>query len=334
MKAVAMIATGAPDVLAVVDVPKPEITRPTELLIKLRAAGVNPIDTKLRSKGTYYPGRLPAILGCDGAGVVEAAGGAVKDFHVGDEVYFCHGGIGGHPGNYAEYALVDECCVAPKPRSLSFTEAAAVPLVFITAWEALHDRAGLQAGEHVLIHAGAGGVGHAAIQLAKLTQAKVATTVSTEDKAAFVRRLGADEVILYRQTDFVQAVQVWTGGRGVDVAFDTVGGSVFAATPPALRLYGRLVTLLQPGADVDWKEARLRNLQVAFELMLSPMYYGEVAAQAHQAQILRECAALFDRGDLQVQVADVLPLEQAAAAHRQLEQGGFSGKLVLAIDPA
>lgn len=334
MKAIAMIATGTPDVLAAVNVPKPKITQPTELLVKLEAAGVNPIDTKLRSKGTYYPGRLPAILGCDGAGMVEAAGGAVENFRVGDAVYFCNGGIGGHPGNYAEYALVDERFVAPKPASLSFIEAAAVPLVFITAWEALHDRAHIEAGQHVLIHAGAGGVGHAAIQLAKLAQARVATTVSDDEKAAFVRRLGADEVILYRQTDFVQAALAWTGGRGADVALDTVGGAVFAATPAALRLYGKLVTLLQPAPDMDWKEARQRNLLIGLELMLSPMYYGDVAAQAHQADILRECGRLFDAGALAVEVSHVFPLDEAAAAHRLLEQGGQRGKIVLAIDAA
>ncbi len=332
MKAMAMIATGAPEVLAAVDVPQPKITHPTELLVKLKAAGVNPIDTKLRSKGTYYPGRLPAILGCDGAGVVEAAGGAVENYRVGDAVYFCNGGIGGHPGNYAEYAVIDERFAAPKPGTLSFIEAAAVPLVFITAWEALHDRARLQPGQRVLIHAGAGGVGHAAIQLAKLTQALVATTVSDEDKAKFVRRLGADEAIFYRHMDFVQAVLAWTGGAGVDVALDTVGGAIFAATPAALRLYGTLITLLQPGPDMDWKEARQRNLLIGYELMLSPMYYGDASAQAHQAEILRECGRLFDAGALSVQVSQVFPLEEAAAAHRLLEQGGQIGKVVLAID--
>lgn len=333
MKAIAMIATGTPDALAAVDVPQPKITHPNELLVKLKAAGVNPIDTKLRSKGTYYPGRLPAILGCDGAGVVEAAGGAVENFRVGDAVYFCNGGIGGHPGNYAEYALVDERFAAPKPSSLDFIEAAAVPLVFITAWEALHDRAHIQAGQRVLIHAGAGGVGHAAIQLAKLAQTKVATTVSDEDKAAFVQRLGADEVIRYRQTDFVRATLAWTGGLGVDVALDTVGGPVFAATPAAMRLYGTLITLLQPGPDMDWKEARQRNLLVGFELMLSPMYLGDAVAQAHQAEILRECGRLFDAGALSVHVSRVFPLDEAAAAHRLLEQGGHTGKVVLAIEP-
>jgi NADPH2:quinone reductase len=332
MKAIAMIATGAPHVLAPIDVPKPKITQPTEMLVRLRAAGVNPIDTKLRSKGTYYPGRLPAILGCDGAGVVEAAGGAVKNFRVGDAVYFCNGGIGGHPGNYAEYALVDERFAALKPASLSFIEAAAVPLVFITAWEALHDRARLQPRQHVLIHAGAGGVGHAAIQLAKLAGTMVATTVSDEDKAAFVRRLGADEVILYRQADFVHAALAWTNGAGVDVALDTVGGAVFAATTAAVRLYGTLITLLQPGPDMDWKEARQRNLLIGYELMLSPMYYGDVLAQTHQADILRECARLFDAGALSVQVSHVFPLDEAVAAHRLIEQGGQLGKIVLTID--
>jgi NADPH2:quinone reductase len=187
VKAVLMTAAGGPDVLKIDQVPDPTIQGKTEILVRLRAAGVNPIDTKLRQRGTFYPDRMPAILGCDGAGVVEAVGSAVRKFQPGDEVYFCNGGIGGHPGNYAEWAIVDEAFVARKPKSLSFVEAAAAPLVLITAWEALYDRAQLQAGQRALIHAGVGGVGHVAVQLAKLQGAAVSTTVSTPEKADFVR---------------------------------------------------------------------------------------------------------------------------------------------------
>lgn len=332
MKAIVMTATGSPAALKLTDIPKPEITSGTEILVRLRAAGVNPVDTKLRAKGTYYPDRLPAILGCDGAGVVEAVGAEVTRFQVGDEVYFCNGGIGGTPGNYAEYAVVDEWFCAHKPRSLSFAEAAAAPLVLITAWESLHDRAALKPDQHVLIHAGAGGVGHVAVQLAKIAGAQVCATVGSLDKADFVSALGADAPILYKKTDFIWAVQEWTKGDGVDVALDAVGGDTFAATFRAMRVYGDLVTLLQPGPSVDWKEARMRNLRISYELMLSPMYYGLRMAQEHQARILEECARLFDEGRLRIHLAHTFPLKDAAEAHRLIEQGSMTGKIALTME--
>ncbi|KAB2310428.1 zinc-dependent alcohol dehydrogenase family protein [Betaproteobacteria bacterium SCN2] len=332
MKAILMTAPGAPEVLSLADVSVPAISHDTDLLVRLKATGVNPIDIKLRAKGTFFPERMPAILGCDGAGVVEAVGSGASRFKPGDAVYFCNGGIGGHPGNYAEYAVVDERFAARKPASLDFNQAAAAPLVLITAWEALYDRARMTAGQTVLVHAGAGGVGHVAIQLAKTAGCRVLTTIGSPDKAAFVKQLGADEAIPYRDTDFVKAVLELTGGQGADIVFDTVGGATFQNSFAAVRAYGDLVTLLQPRPETDWKIARLRNLRVAQELMLSPMFYGWVEAQQHQAWILEQCAALFDANKLRVEVNKVLPLEDAAEAHRLIEAGGMRGKLVLAIN--
>ena len=331
MKAVLMTAAGGPDVLQVHHLPEPTIERRTDLLVRLKAAGINPIDTKLRQRGTFHPDRMPAILGCDGAGVIEAVGADVQQFQVGDEVYFCNGGLGGHPGTYAEYAIVDEQFAAPKPKSLSFAEAAAAPLVLITAWEALYDRGRLEAGRQVLIHAGAGGVGHVAIQLAKLAGAKVCTTVSSEEKADFVKQLGADPAILYSQVDPVAAVLHWTNGEGVDLTFDTVGGRVLSQSFAATRVYGDVVTLLAP-TEADWKIARDRNLRVSFELMLTPMLQGLVQAQQEQAKILRQCVRLIDQGQLKVHLAHTFPLEEAAAAHQHLETGSMTGKIALLID--
>lgn len=329
MKAVLMTAAGGPEVLQVQEVPTPQIQSDTELLIRLKAAGVNPVDTKVRQRGGFYPNAIPAILGCDGAGVVEAIGSAVQKFKVGDAVYFCNGGLGGPPGTYAEYALLDERFAALKPNSLNFAEAAAVPLVLITAWEALYDRGRLEAGRQILIQAGAGGVGHVAIQLAKLTGAQVCTTVSSAEKAGFVKALGADQVIDYTRSDVVKTVLDWTAGEGTDLTFDTVGGAILSQSFAATRVYGDVVTLLAPAADTDWKTARDRNLRVSYELMLTPMIQGLVTAQQDQAKILQQGARLIDQGQLKVHVQQALPLTDAATAHRLIEAGSMTGKLVL-----
>ncbi|MDX1698431.1 MAG: zinc-binding dehydrogenase, partial [Thiohalobacterales bacterium] len=288
MKAIHMTATGAAhEVLQAVDIPEPEITSPTQIKVALEAAGVNPIDTKLRSRGVFYPDALPAILGCDGAGVVTETGSGVTRFRTGDAVWFCHGGLGGAPGNYAEATVLEAAEAEAMPAALTFEQAAACPLVLITAWEALFDRAGLQKDQTVLIHAGAGGVGHVAIQLARSAGARVATTVSTADKAEFVLGLGAEKVIYYRQQDFVDEIMDWTDGAGVDVILDSLGGEVFHRSFAAARVYGQLVTLLDPGTDVNWKEARNRNLGIHFTLMLTPMLQDLPAARAQQGEILR-----------------------------------------------
>jgi len=333
MKAVLMTAAGEPEVLQLQEVPEPQIQNDTEILVRLQAAGVNPLDTKLRRRGTFYSDQMPAILGCDGAGVVEAVGSGVQRFRVGDEVYFCAGGLGeSGTGNYAQLTVVDERLVAHKPASLSFAEAAAAPLVLITAWEALYDRGRLEAGQRVLIHAGSGGVGHVAIQLAKLRGAEVCTTVGSQDKARLVRQLGADHPILYKQTDFVQAALDWTEGEGVDLAFDTVGGKTFYDSFPAVRVYGDMVTILEPDpAHFNWKTARSRNLRISLELMLTPMLQGLVEAQQHQAEILKQCATWIDEGKLKIHLSQTFPLQDAAAAHKALETGSTTGKIVLLI---
>jgi len=335
MKAIAITEFGSPEVLTLRDVPEPRIQAPDDVKIQLRAASVNPIDTKLRQRGTFFPDRLPAILGCDGAGVVVETGAAVQRFKVGDEVYFCYGGLGDRGGCYAEYTVVPEMAVAPKPTRLSFVEAAALPLAVITAWEALGDRGGVPAlnllpnAKTVLIHAGAGGVGHLAIQLAQRCGAKVATIISSAAKAQFVQRLGATLAINYKTTDWVKTLLEWTDGVGVDVALDTVGGVTFGETFKAVRPYGSLATLLEPAPDTPWKVARQRNLLIQFTLMLTPQLQGIPAAIAHQRQILEQVATLVDRGELQVVVDKTFPLGAAADAHHYLSQRLVQGKVVL-----
>jgi NADPH2:quinone reductase len=328
MKAILMTAV---DVLQLQQVPTPSIRQDNQVLVALKAAGVNPIDTKIRKRSTFYPAQMPAILGCDGAGIVAAVGSQVKDFRVGDEVYFCAGGLGKQgTGNYAEYAVVEADFLVLKPQSLSFAEAAAVPLVLITAWEALFDRARLQSGQSVLIHAGAGGVGHLAIQLAKLKGATVYTTVGNSDKERLVRQLGADYPILYKQSDFVSAILQETAGVGVDIAFDTVGGETFFQSCQAVRVYGDIVTILEPSGSL--KVARDRNLRLSLELMLTPALMGLVAAQKYQAEILKQGTRLIDEKKLTVHLSQTFPLEDAISAHKLIETGSVTGKIALIID--
>jgi NADPH2:quinone reductase len=331
MKAVLMSAPGGPEVLEVGDLEEPRIQAPTQVKVRLKAAGVNPVDTKIRKRGLLGAGPLPAVLGCDGAGVVEAVGAAVEHLEPGDDVWFCNGGLGDDPGNYAQYTVVEGSVARPMPATLTHTEAAAGPLVLITAWEALYDRARLSPGQTALIHAGAGGVGHVAIQLAVQGGARVATTVGSPEKASFARALGAEETILYRDRDFVAAVNVWTAGHGADVVLDTVGPEVFSRSIDCTAPYGDLVTLLEMSQD-NLQEARLRNLRLSYTLMLMPMLRDLPDARAHQGDILDHCARLLDAGSLRIHVDQVLSLDNAAEAHRRIEDGHTQGKIVLAID--
>jgi NADPH2:quinone reductase len=332
MEAVVMQVPGGADMLRHRTVPVPEILHDTDVLVRLRAAGLNPVDAKLRQNPGGYSMPLPVVLGFDGAGVIEATGKAVTRFAPGDEVYFCHPSFGGRSGCYATYTVVPEILLAHKPARLSFTEAAAVPLALITAWESLFDRANVHAGQKVLVHGGAGGVGHLAIQLAKHAGAGVCSTVSTETKASFVNSLGADEHIYYRDEDFTQAVSRWTDAQGVDVALDTVGGQTFEQTFAAVRYGGQVVSLLQPAPGTNWSIARQRNLAISLELMLSPTFLKIPQAQRAQSRILEACAPRFDNDELRVCVTQTYSLKDAPQAHHELESGAQIGKLVLEID--
>ena len=330
MKAIVMTATGNPDVLNYQDIPEPQITTPTQVKVKLRAAGVNPVDTKIRRNGVFYDQPLPTVLGCDSAGIVVETGKAASRFKLGDKVWFCHGGLGREQGNYAEYNVLDERWVSLMPNSLSFAEAAALPLVLITAWGGLYDRGGLQKGQTVLIHAGAGGVGHVAIQLAKLKGARVITTVSSAEKADFVKALGADEVVLYAQNDIVSSVLNLTEGQGADLVFDTVGSAVFKESINATKHFGRVITLLAV-SDSDLTEARMRNLLIGFELMLTPMLRDLDEARDKHVRILQQCALWIDEGLLKPYVSHQFALQQAVEAHSLIEAGHTSGKIVLSV---
>ncbi|NBQ67561.1 MAG: alcohol dehydrogenase [Nitrosomonadaceae bacterium] len=331
MKAIYFNTDGTTDALQYGDVEPLSQCGDKQVLVRIKAAGINPIDCKIRTAPQRFPVTFPVIPGCDAAGIVESVGTQVENFQRGDEVYFSQPGFNNRQGTYAEYVLADASLLALKPRSLSFEQAAAAPLVFITAWEALYDRARMTSGQTVLIHAGAGGVGHAAIQLAKLAGAKVITTVSSEEKAQFVQQLGADFIINYRTHDVAAEVLRWTDGNGVDIAFDTVGPEVLQSCFDCVKPYGDVVTILQPSPDNDWSEARKRNVRFSLELMLSPVLLELEEAKRHQGEILRQCAALFDDNKLTVKIARTFALADAAAAQQYLEKNHPAGKITLAL---
>ena len=332
MKAMLMTAVGDADVLQLADIDTPELPCPNHIRVKLSAAGINPLDTKLRTNPSLYPGNLPCVLGCDGAGVVDAVGENVQRFTPGDEVYFFNGGLGDAMGNYAEYTVVHQDFAAFMPRHATMEEAAALPLALITAWEALLNRGNLVQGQSVLIHGAAGGVGHLAVQIAKQTGATVLATVGSNEKAAWVTSLGADRVFVYRDVDFATAVLDWTKGRGVDLVFDTVGNDTFCRSFACTRVYGRIVSLLQWNcSSEEMKLARTRNLSLIYELMLTPTLLGMHEQRVQQRKILEKGARLIEANRLKIQVSQVLPLAQAAQAHRMIEEGHTTGKIVLKI---
>ncbi len=330
-KAIVCNGTGGPEVLEQAEVALPWPGGKRDVLVRLKAAALNPADGFFRALGPYVAGDAPLVLGHDGAGVVEEVGAGVTHFKPGDRVCFCNGGIGGHPGTYAEFAVVPESQLVPIPKRVDFDKAAALPLVTITGWEALYERANLQAGDHVLIHAGAGGTGHVAIQLAALVGAKVATTVSSDEKADFVSGLGADRPILYRTGDFVEEAMDWTRGRGLDVALDNVGAEAMQRTFRAMAPYGRIVTLMgTPSDDVD-ETAYVQNLTIHNVMMLTPMILGLQDRLDAQARIVDHGMVLLAKRNLDIHIAERFDLADIRAAHARLDAGGTTGKIVIHI---
>jgi len=331
MRAIVATGLGEPEVLELRSVPLHWPRGPGDVLVRLKAAGINPADAYFRRFGPYVQSEAPFIPGHDGAGDVEAVGAQVRRFKPGDAVCFCDGGIGGDPGTYAEFAVVPASRLVPKPPHVDFIQAAALPLVAITLWESLYDRARVRAGEQVLIHAGAGGTGHIGIQLARLAGARVATTVSTQAKATLAAELGAELVIPYRDQDFVAAVKDWTRGRGLDLALDNLGGEAMQRTFAAMAPYGRVVTLMGTPGDTADGAAYNGNLTIHNVMMLTPLWRGLKARLRQQADRVQKSMTLLVEGKLRVVVDQVFPMSEAAAAHRHLESGKAIGKLVLTV---
>lgn len=328
MRAQIIEAFGETDVFRLMSLPEPK-PRAREVVVALAATSVNAVDHKLTRHGHSIAPLLPAVLGCDVAGTVVSVGAGVSDFKIGDEVYGCAGGVASvSGGSYAERIAADARLLVHKPLNLALREAAALPPVTITAWEGL-DRAGVGAGMSVLIHGGAGGVGHVAIQLAKARGATVSATVSSDEKAAIARRLGADHVISYRTESVADYVARLTGGRGFDVVFDATGGDDLATSLAAARLNGHVVTIVsQYEADLAPMHAKGLSLHVVF--MLIPMLY-DIGREAH-GRLLRAAAAPAEASKLQPLIdPESFALEDLPRAHRKAEAGRAFGKIVIDI---
>ncbi|MEB2844536.1 zinc-binding dehydrogenase [Rhizobiales bacterium RZME27] len=321
MKAMTLKSFGGPEAFELQDMPKP-VAQAGQVLVRVHATSINPLDYQVR-RGDYrdlVP--LPAITGHDVSGVVEAVGPGVTTFSPGDEVWYTPQIFDG-PGSYAEYHVANESIIARKPSSLSHLEAASLSLVGGTVWEALVGRAALRVGESILIHGGAGGVGHVAIQVAKAIGAKVFTTVR-EDNFEFARSVGADVVIDYRKEDYVDVVMRETGGRGVDVVFDTIGGDALSRSSHALAQLGRVVSIVDIAQPQNLIEAWGKN--ASFHFVFTRQNRGK----------LDELSALVERGQLRPHVGAVYSLADLPLAHALLEtpNNGVRGKIAIAIEPS
>ncbi len=309
-----------------------ELERPQlatgQVLVRIYASGVNPLDTKIRAGAAGHAKQpLPAVLGLDMAGVVEGVGPEVTRFRLGDEVYGMVGGVGGLQGTLAEYVAADASLLAHKPANLSMRQAAALPLVTITAWEGLVDHARVHADQTVLIHAGAGGVGHIAVQIAVANGAKVFATVSA-DKKKIVESYGATPID-YRALSVEQYIAAHTGGDGFDIVYDTVGGPTIDASFAAVKRYtGRAVSCL------GWSTHSLAPLSFrsgtySGVFTLYPLLSGE--GRTRQGEILAEAATLIEAGELTPLLNDQrFTIANIADAHKLVESGSL-GKVVVEI---
>lgn len=329
MKAMLIRRFGGPEVFEPAELPAPAPAA-GEVLVRVRASSVNPLDCKLRRNGPAIAPPLPAVLHGDVAGVVEALGEGVTAFVRGDAVYGCAGGVGRNGGALAEFMCCDAALLAPMPRNLDFAEAAALPLVTITAWEGLYERACLQSGERVLVIGGTGGVGHVAVQLAALAGAEVTATVADTRKAQRVRELGAAQAIVRGPQPIAEAAMAACGGEGFDLVFDAVGGKLIEQALGAARIGGRVVTI-QAQAEVSLAQAHLRNLTLHAEFMLVPLLTGH--GRARQGAILRQAAQRVEQGRLRPLLdAQRYGFSRVAEAHARLESGAAVGKIVLEND--
>lgn len=298
------------------------------MLIRVIATSVNPVDCKVRSGkyGQISP-QFPAVLHGDVAGIVEEVGEGVVEFTAGDEVYGCAGGFLNESGALAEFMLADARLIDKKTKKLSMVEAAALPLVSITAWEALFEKIKIKSGQKVLIHAGTGGVGHIAIQLAKWAGADVYTTVSSLDKAEIAKSLGAKEAINYRIDSVHDYVSRFTNGAGFDVVFDTIGGENLDKSLTAVAMYGNVISI-QAASQHDLSPLHSKSASLHAVFMLLPLLHN-VQRERH-GKILKEIASMVEDGHLNPLIdPHLFYFENIDKAHALLESGKAVGKIVV-----
>jgi NADPH2:quinone reductase len=329
MKAQIINAFGEPSVFTMVDLSIPEI-KPGHLLIKVYASSVNPIDCKVRSGAvSSVAPEFPAILQGDVAGVVEAIGEDIKQFKKGDEIYGFAGGFRGLGGALAEYMLVDEKLIAKKSKLLSMREAAALPLVSITTWMALFEKAKLTKEMHILIHGGVGGVGHIAVQLAKWCGAKVYTTVRKDEDFAIAKSLGADEIINVQKENVEEYTKRLTDGQGFEMIFDTVGGANLNNSFAAAALNGTIVTIAARSTN-DLSLMHNKGLSLHCILTLLPLLNNQ--NREAYGNILEKVTQIVDEGKLKPLIdSSQYTLAEADQAHALLESGNANGKVVITV---
>jgi NADPH:quinone reductase-like Zn-dependent oxidoreductase len=326
MKAIVLKKYDSPFVLE--DLTKP-VPGPGQVLVAVKASAINPLDVKIKAgKAAHAEPRLPAILGMDMAGIVEAAGPGVEGFSEGDAVYGLTGGIAGIPGSLAEYQAADARLLALKPEGLSFREAAAMPLGIITAWEGLVDRANVGRGKSVLVHAGAGGVGHLAVQLAVAKGATVFSTVRPE-RSSLIAGYGATPIDFTSLTP-AEYIQRYTQGEGFDIVLDTLGGETLNASfLMAKRYTGHVVSILGWGAH-SLAPLSFRGATYSGVFTLYPLISGE--GREHHGEILREAAKMAEAGQLRPLVDPAgYRLADVEAAYAALQAGTGKGKIVVDI---
>ncbi|TGN42005.1 quinone oxidoreductase [Marinobacter confluentis] len=328
MKAMVIEEFGGPDVFVERDVPTPE---PAEGQVRIRvvASSVNPLETKIRSGLVKTGPAMPAILNGDVAGVVDKVGPGVVSLAEGDEVFGCAGGVGQWQGALADYMVADVRLLAKRTpaMALPLEECATLPLVYLTAWSALVDRAGIQAGEHVLIHAGTGGVGHVAIQIAKARGARVATTVSSEDKARLARDLGADDIIFYREESVEDYKQRLTDGRGFSLVFDTVGGQNIDRSIEGAAINGRICSInTRSTHDLTLMHAKSLTLHVTFRSLA--LLHG--IGMEDQPRLMKVLSDALEQGGVRPLIdGQRFAFTEIGEAHRRIESGEAVGKILL-----
>lgn len=327
MQAQVITQFGNPTVFETANLPIPQIL-PNHVLIQVMATSVNPVDYKIRQGAVAdIAPDFPAVLHGDVAGVVEAVGEGVTAFEPGDEVYACAGGVKGLGGALAEYMLADVNLVAHKPKSLTMAEAAALPLVSITAWEGLIERAKVQPGQRLLVYGATGGVGHIGVQLAKWAGATVYALVSTVEKAALAHKLGADFTINYQEQPVEEFVAEHTDGQGFDVVFDTVGNDNLQNAFKAAKLNGTVVSLVSLSQQ-DLTLLHAKGLTLHLVYMLIPLLYG--VGRVRHGEILSQLAQRVDEGNVRPLLdLMVFHFSEVVQAHQRAESGQAIGKVVL-----